>query len=116
MEGEQAVAHFLESDAALDGIFCSNDTSAISAIQTITKQGKKVPEDIAVVGFSNTPTSLIVSPALTTIDDHAFEMGQAAARLLIRQIDEKQETVASETITIRNDLVVRESTMKTQSN
>ncbi|WP_093920785.1 LacI family DNA-binding transcriptional regulator [Sunxiuqinia elliptica] len=116
MEGEQAVAHFLESDAALDGIFCSNDTSAISAIQTITKQGKKVPEDIAVVGFSNTPTSLIVSPALTTIDDHAFEMGQAAARLLIRQIDEKQETVASETITIRNDLVVRESTMKIQSN
>ncbi|MDX9880483.1 MAG: LacI family DNA-binding transcriptional regulator [Prolixibacteraceae bacterium] len=112
MEGSRAAQVFLEMQNRPDGIFCSNDTSAISAIQEIKKAGLKVPGDIAVVGFSNTPNSLIIEPALTTIDDHAFEMGQAAARLLIRQIEESQQNIASETIIIRNDLIVRGSTMK----
>lgn len=115
MEGTQATQRFLDMPVIPDGIFCSNDTSAISAIQTIKKAGLNVPDDIAVVGFSNTPTSLIIEPALTTIDDHAFEMGQAAARLVIRQIEESQQNIATETIIIRNDLIVRESTMKTKN-
>jgi LacI family transcriptional regulator len=112
LEGTQATQKFLKRPVPPDGIFCSNDTSAISAIQAIKKAGLRVPEDIAVVGFSNTPTSLIIDPALTTIDDHAFEMGQAVARLVIRQIEEPQQDIASETIIIRNDLIVRESTMR----
>lgn len=112
IEGAQAAEKFLKMKNRPDGIFCSNDTSAISAIQTIKKAGLKVPEDIAVVGFSNTPSSLIIEPALTTIDDHAFEMGQAAARLVIRQIEEPQENISSETIVIRNDLIVRGSTKR----
>ncbi|MDC7217489.1 MAG: DUF3883 domain-containing protein, partial [Spirochaetales bacterium] len=43
--------------------------------QEVKRFGLKVPDDVAVIGFSNTPSSLIVEPALTTIDDHAFEMG-----------------------------------------
>jgi len=112
LEGTQATQKFLKRPVPPDGIFCSNDTSAISAIQTIKKAGLRVPEDIAVVGFSNTPTSLIIDPALTTIDDHAFEMGQAVARMVIRQIEEPQQDIASETIIIRNDLIVRDSTMR----
>jgi LacI family transcriptional regulator len=114
-EGTQAAQKILKMPFLPDGIFCSNDTSAISTIQTIKKAGMKVPEDIAVVGFSNTPTSLIIEPALTTIDDHAFEMGQAAARLAIRQIEQPQQNVATETVVIRNDLIVRESTMRTKN-
>lgn len=113
-EGTRATQKILKIPLPPDGIFCSNDTSAISAIQTIRKAGLRVPEDIAVVGFSNTPTSLIIDPALTTIDDHAFEMGQAAARLAIRQIEQPQQNVASETVIIRTDLIVRESTMRTK--
>ena len=111
-EGEKATTKFLRMKDRPNGIFCANDTSAIAAIQTIKKTGLRVPEDIAVVGFSNTPSSLIIDPALTTIDDHAFEMGQAAARLVIRQIEDPQENIASETVVIRNDLIIRGSTMK----
>ncbi len=109
-EGRLATEKFLKKSLRPDGIFCSNDRSAISAIQTIKKSGLKVPDDIAVVGFSNTPASLIIEPALTSIDDHAFEMGQAAARLIIRQIEEENQNIVSETIIIQNDLVVRDST------
>ena len=111
-EGENAALKFLTLSNRPDGVFCSNDTSAISLIQTVKRNGLTVPGDIAVVGFSNTPTSLIIDPALTTIDDHAFEMGQAAARLLIRQIEGPRQDLATETIMIRNDLIIRDSTQK----
>lgn len=114
-EGQKATAMFLKMKDRPDGIFCANDTSAISAIQTIKKAGLSVPEDVAVIGFSNTPQSLIIEPTLTTVDDHAFEMGQAAARLLIRQIEKSGEDMATETIVIRNDLIVRDSTKRSKS-
>ncbi|RIJ46485.1 hypothetical protein D1614_18935 [Maribellus luteus] len=96
-------------------MFCANDNTAISAIQTAKRLKINVPNDIAVVGFSNTPASTIISPSLTTIDDHAFEMGQAAARLLIRQIENNDQNVVAETIVIKNDLIVRESTARKQN-
>ena len=95
-----------------DGIFCANDYTAISAIQFFKKRDFKIPEDIAIVGFSNYPVSKIIEPALTTIDDHAFEMGQTAAKLLIRQIEEKNPNISSETVVLKTDLIIRESTQR----
>jgi len=111
-EGIEFTNRLLNLSPHPDGIFCSNDRTAISAIQTIKKAGFKIPEDIAVVGFSNTPQSLIIEPSLTTIDDHAFEMGKAAAELLIRQIENPHQTISSEIVIIQNDLIVRDSTLK----
>jgi len=111
-EGRECTNRLLKLSPRPDGIFCSNDRTAISAIQTIKKAGLKVPEDIAVVGFSNTPQSLIIEPSLTTIDDHAFDMGQAAANLLIRQIENPCQTISSEIVIIQNDLIVRDSTLR----
>ncbi len=95
-----------------DGIFCANDYTAISAIQFFKRMTLKIPEDIAIVGFSNYPVSKIIEPALTTIDDHAFEMGRTAARLLIRQIEEKNLNISSETVVLKTDLIIRESTQR----
>ena len=102
----------LEMEYPPDGLFCANDTTAISAIQYAKKKKIKVPQELAVVGFSNTPVSTIIEPSLTTIDDHAFEMGQATARLLIRQIEDKDQNIASETVVIRSDLLIRESSRR----
>jgi LacI family transcriptional regulator len=95
-----------------DGIFCANDYTAISVIQLFKKLNIKIPQNVAIVGFSNYPVSTIIEPALTTIDDRAFEMGQAAAKLLIRQIEDKNLNIASETIIIKTDLIIRESTQR----
>ncbi len=54
----------------------------------------------------------IVDPTHTTINDRAFEMGQAAAKLLIRQIEDDDKIIGSETISINTELIVRESSMK----
>ena len=111
-EGRICTNRLLKLSPRPDGIFCSNDRTAISAIQTIKKMGLNVPEDIAVVGFSNTPQSLIIEPSLTTIDDHAFEMGKVAANLLIRQIENPSQIISSEIVIIQNDLIVRDSTLR----
>lgn len=113
-EGQGFANRLLDMKIRPDGIFCANDLTAVSVIQTLKKRSVSVPGDIAVVGFSNTPISEIIEPSLTTIDDHAFEMGQASARLLIKQIENKDQNIVSETIIIRNELIIRESTMPSQ--
>ncbi|HPN77496.1 MAG TPA: substrate-binding domain-containing protein, partial [Prolixibacteraceae bacterium] len=60
----------------------------------------------------NYPVSTIVEPSLTTIDDRAIEMGQAAAKLLLQQIEDKSDFVSSQTIVIETDLIIRESTQR----
>jgi len=111
-EGLQFANELFEMKIKPDGIFCANDITAISVIQTAKMKNFSIPNDIAVVGFSNTPPSRIIEPSLTTIEDHAFEMGQASARLLINQIENNDKNIVSETIVIRNELVIRESTVK----
>lgn len=108
-EGVKCAKKFLSNKTIPDGIFCANDYTAISSIQVFTKAGFRVPNDVAIVGFSNYPISKIIEPTLTTIDDRAFEMGQTAAKLLIRQIKEKDQFISSETIVLKTDLIIRDS-------
>lgn len=115
-EGVKCAKKLLSGRVIPDGIFCANDYTAISAIQVFTKAGFHVPNDVAIVGFSNYPISRIIEPTLTTIDDRAFEMGQTATKLLIRQIKEKNQLIASETIVLKTDLIIRESTHHSPTN
>lgn len=111
-EGAKGARKLLKLPELPDGIFCANDYTAIGAIQAIKKANLRIPDDIAVAGFSNYPVSTIIEPALTTIDDRAFEMGKTAARMLIRQIEERDANIASETIVLKTDLIIRESTRR----
>lgn len=113
-EGVICAKKLLSQENAPDGIFCANDYTAISAIQVFTKAKYLIPQDLAVVGFSNYPVSSIIEPTLTTIDDRAFEMGQTAAKMLIRQIEEKDQLIVSESLVIKTDLIIRDSTRKSQ--
>jgi LacI family transcriptional regulator len=109
-EGVRCAKKFLSLDILPDGMFCANDYTAISAIQVFKKANIHIPRDIAVVGFSNYPISRFIEPTLTTIDDRAFEMGKAAAKLLIRHIEDKGHIISSETIVLKTDLIIRDST------
>ena len=111
-DGVKSAQKLLSLPQQPDGIFCANDYTAISAMQVFLKANYKIPQDIAVVGFSNYPISRIIEPHLTTIDDRAFEMGKTAAKLLLRQIEEKNALISSETIVLKSELIIRDSTRK----
>src|SRR6478752_56464 len=90
-EGKKATEKLLAMSEPPDAIFATNDPAAMGAMQAIKEAGLKIPKDIAVVGFSNWFFSALLEPPLTSVDQPGFEMGQEAAKLLIRQIEIKSK-------------------------
>jgi DNA-binding LacI/PurR family transcriptional regulator len=86
-------------------VFAVSDTLAIGAIKAFRRAGRRVPEDIAVVGFDNIPLSQMFEPALTTIAQPMFELGAAAAKLLLERLAGGHP----QSCTLQHALVVRES-------
>ncbi|NSW52259.1 MAG: LacI family DNA-binding transcriptional regulator [Anaerolineae bacterium] len=94
-------------------IFCFNDLMAIGALKALKQEGVQVPEDISVAGFDNIAYAAYTSPALTTFDQPKYEIGMAAARMLL-QLIEQPEAADTPAIPhkhrIQGQLLVREST------
>lgn len=100
---------FIKSGQKFDGIFGNNDMAALGAMLAIKDVGLKIPEDVAIVGYSDWQFSSLVQPQLTTVSQSGFEMGQEAAKILIEQIESK-EPMPPQIKTIKTKLIKREST------
>ncbi|MCD6354635.1 MAG: LacI family DNA-binding transcriptional regulator, partial [Prolixibacteraceae bacterium] len=111
-DGSNATAQLMSAPVKPDAIFCANDTTALSAIIFLQKIGVKVPQDIAIVGFSNEPFSEVVTPSISTIKQPGFMMGKRAAELIIHQIHNKKMRPVYETITMPTELIIRNSSRK----
>lgn len=84
-----------------------NDPAAFGAIKAIKEKGLSIPEDIAIVGFSDDVRSELISCPLTTVRQPAFEIGKKAAQKLIDTIDNSDEP--TELIELNNQIIIRES-------
>ena len=93
-----------------DGIFAINDMAALEIMHILEKRGLSIPKDVAVLGFNNENICGLIEPTLSSIDHPAFEMGAAAAEILIKQITNKE--VYQEKRLINSRLVIRESTTR----
>lgn len=82
--GAAAMRDLLERYPDLDGVFVANDLMATGAISVLHSQGKRVPEDIAIVGFDNSPAATSGAVGLTTVHQPSREMGREMARMLLR--------------------------------
>lgn len=92
-----------------DGIFAINDPVAIGAFLYLQDQRVRIPEQIGLVGFTDNPNSVLVRPALTTINQPAYEIGKTAASLLLDILTGKT-LKNGKTITLETRLVIRGST------
>lgn len=111
-DGTEAIKKLLLNETKPDAIFCANDTTALSTIIYLQENGIKIPEDIAIVGFSNEPFSEVVTPSISTIQQPGFEMGKKAAELIISQILSKEKQTVFQTITMPTELIIRTSSTK----
>jgi len=96
-----------------DGIFAVNDLTAVGVMKTLQKMGVAIPEKVAIMGFSAGSYSDITTPTLSSVDQHGYEMGVKAATVLLERI-ESQRTGHGETFFIDTNLVIRESTKKSE--
>jgi DNA-binding LacI/PurR family transcriptional regulator len=94
-----------------DAIFCSNDLTAIGAMKSIQKSGLRIPQDVAVVGFSRGIFSEISNPSLSSVDQHGFEMGMIATQMLLKRIRAKTDDFPFVTKILTGELVTRDSSM-----
>jgi len=89
-------------------LFAYNDISAIGSLWAFHEAGLRVPEDISVVGFDDTPGAAFANPPLTTVRQPLLRMGQIAAQTVVDLIEERGEYIPE--IAIEPELVVRQST------
>jgi LacI family transcriptional regulator len=106
-EGYIAAERLLTASVAFTALMAFNDLSAIGAINAFRDAGKRVPEDISVVGFDDVKMATVFQPALTTVQQPLTEMGTMAAREILASIEDA--TLAPRSILVKPQLVVRES-------
>ncbi len=111
-QAEEKTIDFLNRFPDVEGIFAVNDSTAIGAIKMIHKMGKRIPQDVAVIGFGDGPNALIVSPTLSTVEQKGYEIGAEAVKLLINKIENETPTDSFQTKVITPNLIVRGSTQK----
>jgi LacI family transcriptional regulator len=94
-----------------DGIFTSNDATAVAAMVELERAGVMIPDEIAVVGFNNEPISQVIRPNLTTVDYPARQIGEIAATSLINKL-KNSESANFSTIILKHDLICRQSSLR----
>lgn len=103
--GARAMAELLERTPDLDAVFAASDRMAEGALRTLARAGRRVPEDVAVVGFDDIDSAAYLDPPLTTIRQPVERVGAEMVRLLTNAIE--GEPAASTVLPV--ELVVRDS-------
>lgn len=103
-----AITKIIESHPEIDGIFATSDFLAIHAENIINKMGKKIPEDIQIVGFDNIVYTTLVSPTITTIEQPIRRMGELALETLVKLLNEEPISEFHSVLDVK--LIEREST------
>ena len=95
-----------------DGIFAVNEIYAATVIKIAKKRNLKIPDDIAIMGFTDGLISEYTSPSLSAVDQHGYAMGEKAMELLLNEINFQHSDYQYKTTIIKTDLKLRESTKK----
>ena len=104
-DGGRLAVELLNEHPDLTALVCLNDRMALGAIQDLRLSGVVVPDDLTVVGYDDIPLAALFAPSLTTINQHAPDLGRAAVRMVFEIM--KGET--PESVVLPAKLIVRES-------
>jgi DNA-binding LacI/PurR family transcriptional regulator len=107
--GEHAARDLLRRHPDLDGIAVASDLMAAGALRVLADTGRRVPDDVAVVGYDDLGVAERTSPPLTTVRQSTDEMAERATRLLLEQLDGTAGGSGSMRVIIPPLLVRRES-------
>ena len=104
--------YFLELPDPPDAVFAVNDPTAIEIILLARSRGLRIPEDLGVVGFSDDSIAAHIGSGLTTVKQPTLQIGEAAARMMLRLVQGDEEVPQPETLVLDAELVVRGSSRR----
>lgn len=105
--GVEAMRQLLARCPALDAVFAASDLMALGAIKALHEAGRRIPEDVAVVGYEDSSLALHANPPLTSVHQPVITMGREMARLLVAQI--RGDEIPSPAVFLDTHLVLRQS-------
>ena len=105
---QKDIENVILSNLDSDGVFCDSDIMAVHAIQALKEAGKKVPEDVQVIGFDDIELSTIFRPNITTINQSRSKIAKIAVETLMKLINKEEIEQAHKMIDVH--LVERETT------
>ncbi|SMD45573.1 transcriptional regulator, LacI family [Aquiflexum balticum DSM 16537] len=106
---EVCIDNYLRLNDRPDAILAINDIVAINCIRHLKKKGIKIPKEMAVMGFSNSPVSEVIEPNLTTVEQPSFDMGKLAALRLLEEI-RNPNLMSQKIFTLNTKIIERDST------
>ncbi len=113
--GRECVRRLLADGIPFDAVFTLEDFTAMGVVQALKAAGKRIPQDVGVVGFANEAFTQLVSPSISTVDQRTVEMGEQVARLflkLLKKGDYYQHQ--PEKIVLQPELLIRASSARQQ--
>jgi len=111
-EVEVAVNELINMKNRPEAIFIASDRLTTSCISVLKKSGLKVPNDIALIGFTNSDVAELFDPPLTVIRQPAFQIGQIATEILIQTIESKRPVTEFVTEQMQTEMILRASSNK----
>ncbi|QIL77709.1 LacI family DNA-binding transcriptional regulator [Hymenobacter sp. HDW8] len=110
-QGTEGMKQLLALPNPPDGVFAAGDSAILGALQLLKSRGIRVPEDIALAGFSNEGFTAITEPMLTSVDQRCEEMGQATVRLFMELVEAKGTPFYQRQVVLQPQLFIRESSL-----
>ena len=110
--GYGAMKSLLATGERFTAVFAFNDISAIGAIGRLRKWGLRVPADVSVLGFDDIYGAAFHNPALTTIRQPLFAMGELAAKTLLDALQSEEKPAGPQTLSVEPTIIVRQSTSR----
>ncbi|GHV01243.1 hypothetical protein FACS1894159_08720 [Bacteroidia bacterium] len=110
--GYDAMMTALDEGLVPEAVFGFNDPLSIGAMKALKRRGYRIPQDVAVMGFSESQSALLVDPPLSSVAQPLDRMGESAARLLLEKIDDP--SAENRTVVLQADINIRESSDETK--
>jgi LacI family transcriptional regulator len=96
-----------------DAVYVAGDYAALGALQVLNENNIKIPDEVALVGFGNEPFTDMVTPKITSINQHSAEIGKRAAERFLHYKDHENTQQKLNKIILDAELIVRDSSKKT---
>ena len=109
-DGVEVIEDLIYNHDLPEAFFCVNDLVAMGVVMTLKSNGFRVPEDVAIMGFTETRMAELMAPPLSSVKQPTFTIGRKAAELLLKKIE--NEDSKAETIVVNGELNIRKSSLK----
>jgi LacI family transcriptional regulator len=111
-DGRRIMKKLLDLPVRPDAVYAAGDYAALGALQVLLEEKIKVPEEIALVGFSNEPFTSLTMPSISTINQHNEQIGQLAAEAFLARMNKSSNNNLPKKTIINSQLIIRESSNK----